>query len=96
MKILVRNSDNTSSLRPPFPYDSWLEYWESKMEKINDEYFFPCFACGVWVSRSELDGCHVQKVDGPSGKMYIIPLCSACNHRKDVFWVNDDLLVPAP
>ena len=28
--------------------------------------------------------------------MYIIPLCSGCNHRNDYFFVDENLLVPAP
>ena len=97
MNVLITNANNTSDLRPPFPYDTWLEYWESKKGKLKVNVIYRCPTdCGNRGLRSDFDGCHVQKVNDPSGKMYIIPLCSACNHRKDVFGVNDDLLEPAP
>ena len=96
MKVLIKNSQSTSNLQPS-PYDSWLEYWESKKGEINPNKSLPCPAgCGKIINRDDLDGCHVQKVLSFTGKMYIVPLCSGCNHRTDSFYVEENLLVPAP
>ena len=97
MNVLVKNAVNTSNLRLPFIYAAWLEYWESKKGELNTSKKYKCpTGCGNASHRSELDGCHVQKVFDMSGKMYIVPLCSSCNHRSDYFYVEEDLLVPAP
>ena len=52
--------------------------------------------CGKTFFRDDFDGCHVQKVFDRTQKLYIIPLCSGCNHRTDNFYVDENLLVPAP
>ena len=39
------------------------------------------------------DGAHVQLVDHPSNKWYIVPLCHYCNcQHGEVFWVNGPLV----
>ncbi len=98
MSIWIKNAANTSKLKPPFLFNSWLEYWESKKGKIDEfrKCICPAEDCHTICYRSDFDGCHVQKVGDPIGKMYIIPLCSGCNHRNDFFLVDENLLVPAP
>lgn len=90
MSILIKNATNTSNLKPPFPFNSWLEYWESKKGHIDEyrECRFPAEDCHEICYRSDFDGCHVQKVGDFTGKMYIIPLCGGCNHRRNFFLVD--------
>lgn len=96
MKVLVANAENTADLIPPRPFNSWIEYWESKKGKLDERLLHFCRAedCHRTCRRSELDGSHVKKVNDRTGRMYIIPLCDSCNHREDVFEVDDDFLVP--
>lgn len=99
MSVLVINAPDTSDLKPPYPYSAWIEYWEAKSGiKLaeNNSYICPAGDCNNTAKRSELDGCHVQKVYDKTKKMYIIPLCSGCNHRTDPFFVDETLLVEAP
>lgn len=98
MNVLIKNATDTSSLQPPFPYSTWIEYWESRKGKLSESTLYRCPAsgCNSSVYRKDLDGCHVKKVNDPSKKTYIIPLCSSCNHRTDSFYVDENLLVPAP
>lgn len=30
MSILVKNASNTADLQPPYPYSTWIGYWEGK------------------------------------------------------------------
>lgn len=98
MNILIKNVPDTSDLEPPYPYKTWIEYWESKKGAIPIlmKYNCPAIGCTEECYRSDFDGCHVQKVADITKKMYIIPLCSRCNHRNDYFFVDENLLVPAP
>ena len=98
MAVFVKNAPNTSHLNPPCPYGTWIEYWEdmSGIEIAENESYNCPAKCGNAVTREEFDGCHVQKVFDKTQTMYIIPLCSGCNHRKDSFFVDENLLVPAP
>lgn len=98
MSVLIKNAPNTSDLLPPFPYETWIEYWESKKGAIDEykKYNCPAGDCNEVCYRKDFDGCHVQKVGDTTKKMYIIPLCSGCNHRNDYFFVDENLLVPAP
>lgn len=34
MSIWIKNANNTSNQRPPFLFNPWLEYWESKKRPI--------------------------------------------------------------
>ena len=43
----------------PYPYNSWLNYWEKNSGDIYIPKKRP--VCGRIVTRKELDGCHVQK-----------------------------------
>lgn len=92
------NAINTSGLQPQPPYKSWIDYWEGRSgNKLDRTGTYRCPAeCGRACSVTDFDGCHVQKVSDTSQKMYIVPLCSACNHRDDAFYVYENLLVPAP
>lgn len=99
MSVLVKNAPYTSDLQPPRPYCTWVEYWESMSGiKIVEgkRYNCPAGDCNEVCFRSEFDGCHVQKAFDATQRMYIIPLCSGCNHRNDYFFVDEGLLVPAP
>lgn len=59
--MFVENVKGSSKISeaPPYPYNSWLNYWEKNSGQI----FIPkkCPACGRIVTRKELDGCHVKK-----------------------------------
>ena len=97
MNILIKNATNTSDLLPPFPYITWLEYWESKKQKLDTKTLYQCpTGCGNTGYRKDFDGCHVQKVHDITRRMYIVPLCSGCNHKTDSFYVDENLLIPAP
>ena len=99
MNVLVKNALNTADLQPPYPYDTWIEYWEYKSgNRLNpfNLYECPAVGCKKTCYRADLDGCHVQKVFDKTNTMYIIPLCSGCNHRTDSFLVDENLLVLAP
>ena len=99
MKIYVHNVKGSSkvSAKPPFPYFSWLNYWECmKQSTLKANTLYNCPACGKAVTREHFDGCHVQKLNLTDFKWYIIPLCDSCNQRKDMFSVDEDLLVPVP
>ena len=97
--MLIENVKGSSKFSNtlPYPYNSWLDYWEVNANfKLNPNQPYKCAACGKSFYRSDFDGCHVQKVADITKKMYIIPPCSGCNHRNDYFFVNENLLVPAP
>ena len=98
MNVLIKNASGTYEYEPPYPYNTWIEYWESKKIAIPRfmKYNCPVIGCTEKCYRSDFDGYHVQKVGDFTGKMYIIPLCGGCNHRNDFFLVDENLLVPAP
>ena len=51
-----------------------------------------------YVEEGEICGCHVQIVDAngevDDTKMFIAPMCSGCNQRKDIFRLPKKALVP--
>lgn len=51
-----------------------------------------------YVSARQICGCHVQIVGGDKkqerNRMYITPMCSGCNQRKDIFKLPINALVP--
>ena len=99
MNVLVKNVPGTADLQPPYPHNTWIEYWEEKSGTRLDvfqKYECPAEGCKNVCTRAELDGCHVQKVVHNTNTIYIVPLCSGCNHRTDYFYVDENLLVPAP
>ena len=56
MSIWIKNSANTSNLRPPFLFNSWLEYWKSKKGKIDEfrKCLCPAEDCHTICYRSDL------------------------------------------
>ncbi|MCD8292005.1 MAG: hypothetical protein LUC91_10965 [Prevotella sp.] len=97
--MLVKNVKGSSKVSPSPqpPYKSWLEYWENyKKSPLDPGKIYKCPACGKGYKRSDFDGCHVQKVNSPDKKWYIIPLCSSCNQRIDIFDVDANLLEDVP
>lgn len=99
MNVTVHNVKGSSKIsqKPPFPYFSWINYWENNGGcKIETGKYYNCPACGKAVTREHFDGCHLQKVGLVDRSWYIVPLCDSCNHRTDMFSVNKDLLVPVP
>ena len=94
--MFIHNVKGSSkiSVKPPKPYDSWLSYWEDKANcKLEANTYYKCPACGEATLRKDFDGCHVQKVNSTDQKWYIVPLCDACNQRKDQPDV-DEIFVP--
>lgn len=99
MSIYIHNVKGSSKIsqKPPFPYTSWLDYWEHNGgSKIQENVTYKCPGCGKLITRKSFDGCHVQKLGLVDLKWYIVPLCDSCNHRTDMFSVNENLLVPVP
>lgn len=82
----------------PYPYKSWLNYWEVNANFKLDPYtLYKCPACGRSFYRSSFDGCHVQKANNRfDRKWYIIPLCSICNQSTQTLEVGDVALIPTP
>ena len=99
MSVFIHNVKGSSKIsqKPPFPYDSWLQYWEGVSGiKIEPNTLYNCPGCGKAITRMNFDGCHVQKVGLVDRSWYVIPLCDSCNHRIDMFSVDENLLVPVP
>ena len=99
MSITIHNVKGSSKIsqKPPFPYGSWLQYWEGKTgNRIEPNTLYRCPGCGKSITRENFDGCHVQKLNVLDKKWYIVPLCDSCNHRTDAFSVNGELLFPVP
>lgn len=79
---------------------SWLQYWESKMNRkatrclAHDYYMFGNTSipiqCG---NQSNLVGGHVQIVDQNDGRWYILPICSSHNQKDGYFYAQDSDLV---
>ena len=87
--MYVKNVVGSSRFSKPYGYDSWLDYWKSQTGQ-NPTY---CSADGCY--GMDLVGAHVQKAYSDDNRWYIVPLCSACNKRTDVFNVSNTL-IPAP
>lgn len=109
MKKYIINATGTTSLKVPYPFNSWVEYWSD-----NSNFNLPtvCPACGQSCIEGQLDGCHVyiihselifcnklfldHNISRNDFPMYIVPLCKSCNHKPDIFSVDEELLIPAP
>ena len=93
MKIKNITGSSKVSAKPKH-FNSWLQFWEHFAGKVitRDESRI-CPACGKAVLGKNFDGCHVQKVNSTDQKWYIVPLCDACNQRKDQPDV-DEIFVP--
>ena len=99
MDITIHNVKGSSKIskEPPFPFTSWLKYWEAQANfDIKEGVSYNCPGCGRTITRKNFDGCHVQKVGLVDRKWYLIPLCDSCNHRTDMFTIDGNLLVPVP
>ena len=96
--MLIHNVKGSSKIskEPPRPYDSWLSYWEDKVNyKLSYSQYYNCPACGKGTLRKDFDGCHVQMAISSDRRWYIVPLCSSCNHTTSILSVNTTL-VPVP
>ncbi len=99
MNITIHNVKGSSKIsqNPPFPYGSWLQYWEGISGfSIDPNTEYECPGCGKKITRKNFDGCHVQKCGLVDRKWYVMPLCDSCNHRTDMFSVDEKLLLPVP
>lgn len=98
--MLIKNVTGSSkvSKKAPYPYTSWLNYWEVNANvALNPDELYNCPACGELFYRQDFDGCHVQKANNPfDKKWYIVPLCSSCNHAVDTLDIEDITMVPTP
>ena len=67
--MLVENVTGSSkvSKKAPYPYTSWLNYWEVNANfALNPNQLYNCPACGKPFYRKDFDGCHVQKANNIS------------------------------
>lgn len=90
--MFVRNINGSSRFPNAYGRLPWIKYWES----VSGEKATKCMASDCGGNHVELDGAHVQKAYGTDGRWYIVPLCKACNHRTDIFFVPTDMMVPVP
>lgn len=85
MKTFVINANGTDRWRIPSTGESsWLKYWEMHSG-------LKATKCGCCGSRTNLVGAHVIEVFG-SSELYITPLCSSCNQKGGIFYVNAALV----
>jgi hypothetical protein len=87
----VKNVSGSSRFSAPAGYDSWLDYWKKQTNKN----ISVCSAEGC--REKNLVGAHVKKASTytTDEKWYIVPICSSCNKKTDIFEVSADL-VPVP
>lgn len=88
--MYVKNANGTSRWSKPYGYPSWLAYWTTYKGQAN-----VCQATGC-SNKGDLVGAHVRNAFSVDQRLYIVPLCNACNQRKDVFAVPDNALLPVP
>lgn len=98
MRIKNITGSSKISQKAPYPYTSWLEYWEINANiSLKSNVLYKCPACGNGFYREDFDGCHVQKANNPSDRRwYIVPLCSSCNQSEDKLEIGDVQLIPTP
>ena len=98
--MLVENVTGSSkvSKKAPYPYTSWLNYWEVNANFVlNPIKLYNCPACGKPFYRKDFDGCHVQKANNIlDRKWYIVPLCSSCNHIEGTLDIGNVAMIPTP
>lgn len=87
--MFVKNVIGSSKFAKPNGYSSWLDYWKAQTGEN------PYICSEVDCSNTGLVGAHVQKAYGSDRNWYIVPLCSSCNQRTDIFNVCRTL-VPVP
>ena len=83
--------------KPKDGSDDWLNYWYR-----HSRYKYPtiCPDCGrTIISKNDLVGAHVMKVNSTDKTVYIVPVCRSCNTKggsdHHSFLCDEDLLVPA-
>lgn len=75
------------NLREGSRQGNWIRYWEDATKlKAGYCHNIQCYKLAT-------DGAHVQLVDSPNKKWYIVPLCHECNcqHGQDL-WVTGPLV----
>lgn len=87
--VTVKNLNGTKDNEPPLGYDSWIEYWETKV----GHKAIQCGKLGC-KTKNNLVGAHVKKVDNNDDKHYIIPLCKGCNNLRNENFIIYSELVP--
>lgn len=82
-----------------------LKHYRKNVELKNGKHEFvevyQCLACGKYFQwdgelPDNFDGCHVYIKGKGQEKLYILPLCHACNHCDDEIETPSHLLEPAP
>lgn len=98
MKIRNVKGSSKVSERPPYPYSSWLNYWEMNANfSLDRNQLYNCPACGKAFYPKDFDGCHVQKANSFFDWIwYIVPLCSSCNHSTEIMEIGNVKMVPSP
>ncbi|MDE7109366.1 MAG: hypothetical protein K2O49_05305, partial [Muribaculaceae bacterium] len=88
--ITIRNVVGSSKVspNPPYPFGSWIGYWEAIYRDTHGfsspiRPAYECPFCGTTKPTSEIVGGHVQKVDDDDQHWYIFPICSTCNKDND-------------
>lgn len=87
--VNVKNKDNTSNIQPRYPFESWVDYWQTFNGKLPDR----CPRCGMPLT--DPVGAHVMTTRVLDWDTYIIPICRGCNNpnKKDIFTVDINLLL---
>lgn len=78
IETIMAKHMNESSKYKPIGFNSWKDFWESKVKNN----LFPssvekCACCKKDTQPNEFVGAHIIQVD--TDKMYIYPLCQTCN-----------------
>lgn len=88
--MYIKNVNGSGRFAAPAGYSSWLDYWNQHASHKDLRCgTTDCHHCG------NLVGAHVQKAYSSDLKWYIVPLCSSCNQKTDIFDVDEEL-VPVP
>lgn len=98
MKVENVTGSSKVSSKPPYPYSSWLNYWEIKAKDVLEpNTLYKCPACGNGFLRKNFDGCHVRKANNIfDKKWYIVPLCDSCNQSTGILDLDVISLIPVP
>lgn len=93
--VEVKNLNGTADLKPTCGCEDWLDHW--KNNKFTYQGVNYCYSCKQTVNEHEMVGGHVIKVDSVIDRdHYIVPICKACNNKKDNYFnVNENILVSA-
>lgn len=105
--ITIRNVVGSSKVspNPPSGFKGWIGYWETVYRAAHNfsspiRPSYDCPFCDTTKPTSDIEGGHVQKVDGEDRHWYIFPICSSCNKDNDkeaqIEYEQLDLLIPVP